>query len=151
MSSGFQFFSVFLFVALAAQAARIRIFSMFLFDSLNEGKTSTSRSAQPVSAAGGQALPARLAWLLLILAGAAWLLPGVFGHGPWKQDETYTFGMIHHMLVSGEYLVPTNAGQPFMEKPPLYYWTAALLAKLAYPLLPYHEGARLASVFLTTL
>lgn len=142
----FSVFFRFLFVALAAQAARIRIFSMFLFDSLNEGKTSTSRSAQPVSAAGGQALPARLAWLLLILAGAAWLLPGVFGHGPWKQDETYTFGMIHHMLVSGEYLVPTNAGQPFMEKPPLYYWTAALLAKLAYPLLPYHEGARLASV-----
>ncbi|MFX6949879.1 hypothetical protein ABTH81_22645, partial [Acinetobacter baumannii] len=43
MSSGFQIFFRFLFVALAAQAARIRIFSMFLFDSLNEGKTSTSR------------------------------------------------------------------------------------------------------------
>jgi hypothetical protein len=79
--------------------------------------------------------------------GAAWLLPGIFGHGPWKQDETYSFGMIHHMLVSGQYLVPTNAGQPFMEKPPLYYWTAVITAKLLHPLLPYHDGARLASVF----
>lgn len=120
---------------------------MFLFDSLSEGKTSTLIPARPTATPGKRALPPRLAWLLLVLAGAAWLLPGIFGHGPWKQDETYSFGMIHHMLVSGQYLVPTNAGQPFMEKPPLYYWTAVLTAKLFHPLLPYHDGARLATVF----
>ncbi|KAF1047124.1 MAG: Undecaprenyl phosphate-alpha-4-amino-4-deoxy-L-arabinose arabinosyl transferase [Herbaspirillum frisingense] len=89
----------------------------------------------------------RAAWLLLAFIAAAWVLPGIFAHGPWKQDETYTFGIIHHMLVSGDYLVPTNAGEPFMEKPPLYYWTALLFAKAFYPLLEYHDGARLASVF----
>ncbi|HZG21645.1 MAG TPA: glycosyl transferase [Herbaspirillum sp.] len=119
---------------------------MFLFDSVSERSSgpSLSNASTPVLAQRG--ISTRTAWLLLVLAGAAWLLPGIFGHGPWKQDETYSFGMIHHMLVSGEYLVPTNAGQPFMEKPPLYYWTAVLLAKLLHPLLPYHEGARLASV-----
>lgn len=92
-------------------------------------------------------MPLRSAWLLLAFIACAWLLPGIFGHGPWKQDETYTFGIIHHMLVSGDYLVPTNAGQPFMEKPPLYYWTALLFAKALHPLLAYHDGARLATVF----
>ncbi|NQE50237.1 ArnT family glycosyltransferase [Herbaspirillum rubrisubalbicans] len=122
---------------------------MFLFDSLTEDKAGTTLTASPAPApaATRRALPGHAAWLLLLLAGAAWLLPGIVGHGPWKQDETYSFGMIHHMLVSGQYLVPTNAGQPFMEKPPLYYWTAVLFAKLLHPLLPYHDGARLASVF----
>ncbi|MBG7622298.1 glycosyl transferase [Herbaspirillum sp. AP02] len=119
---------------------------MFLFDSVSERKPGPSFSTASPSALGQRALSTRTAWLLLVLAGAAWMLPGIFGHGPWKQDETYSFGMIHHMLTSGEYLVPTNAGRPFMEKPPLYYWTAVLLAKLLHPLLPYHEGARLASV-----
>ena len=26
---------------------------------------------------------------------------------------------------SGDWIVPTLAGEPFMEKPPLYYWVAA--------------------------
>jgi 4-amino-4-deoxy-L-arabinose transferase-like glycosyltransferase len=39
-----------------------------------------------------------------------------------------------------------NAGAPFMEKPPLYYWTAVLLCKLLGGLLPLHDAARLASV-----
>lgn len=77
---------------------------------------------------------------------ALYLLPGIFGHGPWKQDETYTFGIIDHFIKSGDWLIPTNAGQAFMEKPPLYMWVAAALARLFAPLLPLHDGARLASV-----
>ncbi|CAH2788159.1 MAG: Putative transmembrane protein [uncultured Paraburkholderia sp.] len=42
------------------------------------------------------------------------------GHDPWKQDETYTFGIVKHMLDTGDLVVPTNAGQPFVEKPPVY-------------------------------
>src|SRR5438309_5020008 len=49
-----------------------------------------------------------------------YLLPGVVGHDPWKQDEAYTFGIVLHMLESGDWVVPTLAGQPFMEKPPLF-------------------------------
>ena len=38
-----------------------------------------------------------------------------------------------------------------MDKPPLYYWTAAFCAKLFSPLLPLHDGARLASGFYNAL
>lgn len=37
------------------------------------------------------------------------------------------------------------AGEPFVEKPPLYYFTAAAFAKLLSPPLPPHDAARLAS------
>lgn len=83
---------------------------------------------------------------LLILA-AAFLLPGLVGHDPWKQDETYIFGMIQHVLDSGDWVVPQVAGEPFMEKPPLYYWVGAAFAWLFSPWLPLHDGARLATGF----
>ena len=72
---------------------------------------------------------------------------GLFGHDPWKQDETYIFGIVQHILESGDWVVPTVAGEPFMEKPPLYYWVAAIMSKVFSPWLPLHDGARLASGF----
>lgn len=66
-----------------------------------------------------------------------YLLPGIFGHNPWKQDENYSFGIIQTMYETGNWLIPTNAGQPFMEKPPLYYWvatTAVHLLSTCFPL-----------------
>ena len=86
------------------------------------------------------------AWLLILLF-AAWMLPGLIGHDPWKPDEAYSFGLIYHILQSGEWVVPTLAGEPFMEKPPLYYLVAALFAKIFSLVLPLHDGARLASGF----
>jgi 4-amino-4-deoxy-L-arabinose transferase-like glycosyltransferase len=87
--------------------------------------------------------PARLMAAAIVLA---LLLPGLLGHDPWKPDEAYTFGMVHHILDTGDWVVPTLAGEPFMEKPPLYYITAAATARLFSPLLPLHDGARLASL-----
>lgn len=89
--------------------------------------------------------------LVLGLAALLYLLPGILGHDPWKQDETYTFGIIDHILKTGEWLIPMNAGQPFMEKPPLYMWVASLFAHLFQPALPLHDGARLASVLFGAL
>jgi len=80
-----------------------------------------------------------------------WLGAGLVGHDPWKPDEAYSFGLIYSILQSGDWLVPSIAGEPFMDKPPLFYWTAALFAKLFSPLLPLHDGARLASGFYTIL
>ncbi len=80
-----------------------------------------------------------------------WLGTGLVGHDPWKPDEAYTFGLVYSMLQGGDWLVPTLAGEPFMSKPPLYYWTAALFAKLFSPVLPLHDGARIASGFYTAL
>jgi 4-amino-4-deoxy-L-arabinose transferase-like glycosyltransferase len=90
------------------------------------------------------------AWLLGLLC-AVWIGTGLIGHDPWKPDEEYTFGLIYHILQSGDWLVPRLAGEPFMDKPPLFYITAALFAKLFSPWLPLHDGARLACGFYTSL
>ncbi|MBI2314272.1 MAG: glycosyltransferase family 39 protein [Betaproteobacteria bacterium] len=82
-------------------------------------------------------------WLLLLCA--AWILPGLVGHDPWKPDEAYSFGLVYSILKGGSWVVPTLAGEPFMEKPPLFYLTSAALAWLASPVLPLHDGARLAT------
>lgn len=92
----------------------------------------------------------RYAWLLTLLF-AAWTLPGLIGHDPWKPDEAYSFGVIYHILQSGDWVVPTLAGEPFMEKPPLYYLVAALFARIFSFMLPLHDGARLASGFFMAL
>jgi len=89
--------------------------------------------------------------VLLGLLCLIWLGTGLVGHDPWKPDEAYSFGLVYSMLQSGDWLVPTLAGEPFMDKPPLFYWTAALFAKVFEPLLPLHDGARLASGFYTSL
>ncbi len=89
--------------------------------------------------------------VLLGMLCLIWLGTGLVGHDPWKPDEAYSFGLIYSMLQSGDWLVPTLAGEPYMDKPPLFYWTAALFAKLWAPLLPLHDGARLASGFYTAL
>lgn len=90
----------------------------------------------------------RTAIFLLIVV--SFLFPGLIGHDPWKQDETYVFGIIQHLLDSGDWVVPMMAGEPFMEKPPLYYWVGAAFAWLFSPWLPLHDGARLATgLFMT--
>ena len=88
--------------------------------------------------------------LLLVLLGA-WLALGLFGHDPWKPDEAYSFGLVYHILEKGDWLVPTLAGEPFVEKPPLFYWTAALFAKGLEDFVPLHDAARLASAYYVAL
>ncbi|MDH4285613.1 MAG: glycosyltransferase family 39 protein, partial [Gallionellaceae bacterium] len=85
--------------------------------------------------------------LLLGLLCFTWLFTGLIGHDPWKPDEAYSFGLVYHILQSGDWLVPTLAGETFLDKPPLFYITGAVFAKLFSPLLALHDGARLASGF----
>ena len=87
----------------------------------------------------------RLPLAVLVLLVAAFLIPGLTGHDPWKQDETYIFSIVHHMMLTGDWIVPHASGEPFMEKPPLYYWAAALLSKGCSSWLPLYDGARLAT------
>lgn len=89
--------------------------------------------------------------VMLGLLCMIWLGTGLVGHDPWKSDDAYSFGLIYSMLQSGDWLVPALAGEPFMDKPPLFYWTGAVFAKLFASLLPLHDGARLASGFYTIL
>lgn len=89
----------------------------------------------------------RSTFFLLAALCLAWILPGLIGHQPWKPDEAYSFGLIYHILQSGDWVVPTLGGEPFMEKPPLYYITAALFGKIFSFALPLHDAARLTTGF----
>ncbi len=85
--------------------------------------------------------------LFFLLICFAWLIPGLVGHEPWKPDEAYTFGLVNHIIKNGDWVVPALAGEPFMEKPPLFYITAAAFAKIFSNWLPLHDAARLTSGF----
>ncbi len=83
---------------------------------------------------------------LLILIALAWLPPGLFGHEPWKPDEGYSIGIIKNMAETNDLVVPRLVDDPFMEKPPIFFASAALLAKAVTPwLMPLHQAAALAA------
>lgn len=91
-------------------------------------------------------------WQPLTLAiVAAFLFSGLIGHQPWKPDEAYVFGAVLSILETGQWIVPMLGGEPFMEKPPLYYAAAAATAWLFSPVLEPHDGARIASACLVLI
>jgi 4-amino-4-deoxy-L-arabinose transferase-like glycosyltransferase len=90
----------------------------------------------------------RLQAVVLALLIVAYALPGLVGHDPWKPDEPYTFGAVLNLLKTGDWVVPVVGAQPFVEKPPLYYWLASGTARLASPWLALHDAARLATLVL---
>ena len=81
------------------------------------------------------------------LAGfcALYLLTGLIGHDPWKNDDAIHFGIVYGFLTSHDWLVPRLAGELYLETPPLYYWVAAFCAQVFGGILPLHDAARLAS------
>ncbi len=83
-------------------------------------------------------------WLLVALA-LIYIVSGLLGHDPWKTEDAIGVDVVHQMLAHGRWLIPHLAGEPYFDDGPLYYWLAALCAKLAAPLLAEHNGARLAS------
>lgn len=73
----------------------------------------------------------------LVLLCAAWLLPGLIGHAPWKGGDGEHFVALWTWQQQGLSLQA--------DRPPLYYWTAAATAWLTSPFLGLADGARLAS------
>ena len=76
-----------------------------------------------------------------------WPRPG-YSRGSWatipgSRDEAYTFGLIYSLLHGGDWVVPMLAQEPFMEKPPLFYLSAAAIASLLSPPFALHDAARL--------
>ncbi len=100
----------------------------------------------------GTATPVKTALFLIVCA--AWVIPGLIGHDPWKPDETLVMGIVHSMLMDHAWLVPQIAGTAYIDYPPLYYWVAAITTKLFQFAIPAHDCARLASgvfMFITIL
>lgn len=89
--------------------------------------------------------------LLVLALFLAWMLPGTLGREPWKSDEPYTMGLVHHMAKSGDLVVPMLGGEPFMQKPPVFFVTATAFVKALSPLLPEHVAARGATLLFNAL
>lgn len=105
------------------------------------------RPGLPTASGARQAIVTHKESILLLLVCLARIVPGLTGHDPWKPDEAYSFGLVNHIVHSGDWVVPALAGEPFMEKPPLYYLAAAGFARAFSPWLPQHDAARLATGF----
>ncbi|MDR1665606.1 MAG: glycosyltransferase family 39 protein [Puniceicoccales bacterium] len=80
-----------------------------------------------------------------------WSGYGLVGHSPWKPDEGYTLGLVWSMAQTGDFVVPTLAGEPFLEKPPFYYGVAHFFGKGMGHVFPFHDAARLTSGFFTLM
>ncbi|HPS94083.1 MAG TPA: glycosyltransferase family 39 protein, partial [Deltaproteobacteria bacterium] len=69
-------------------------------------------------------------WVILSLAVLfLFLIPGI-NHGLWRPDEPRVAGTCAEMARTGDYVVPYLNGEPFLEKPPLYYAAAAVAGSL---------------------
>jgi len=80
--------------------------------------------------------------LLLVLC-AVWLLMGLIGHSPWKPYESHSISTIKTILDTGNLIAPTSASNIEIINPPLYYLSAAIVAKILNPILPLHDAARI--------
>ena len=84
---------------------------------------------------------------LIAILALAWMLPGLVGHEPWKPDEAYNFGLVYHMIQSGNWLTLHLPDEAPFASPPLYYMTAALFGKILSPLFSLPDAMRLATGF----
>jgi len=64
---------------------------------------------------------------LILVASALVLVPSLFTRDPWNPDEPRYAEVPREMVVLGDYLVPHLNGEPYPDKPPLFFWLAAAL------------------------
>ncbi len=68
----------------------------------------------------------RHAFFLMLCCGAIMAFLGVHLHELESGDETRVAGIAAEMFLEGDYLLPRLNHQPFVEYPPLYYWSQSL-------------------------
>lgn len=64
--------------------------------------------------------------LLIAVTGLVLCGSGLGGRDLWDPDEPRTALVTEGIVRSGDWAVLRQAGRPYLEKPPLYYWLAAL-------------------------
>jgi len=89
--------------------------------------------------------PNTLKTFLFFVVCFAWLIPGLFGHDPWKYEEAVSLGVIQEMVWHGHWLSPQIAGEAYTARPPFFYWLAAALVRLFGGYMAQHDAARIAS------
>lgn len=55
---------------------------------------------------------------------------GLNNHILWDYHEPYVGGIVREMVHSGDWIVPTLNGHPYLEKPPLFYVLGAICCKV---------------------
>jgi len=95
-------------------------------------------------AAATNALPR---WGLLAL-GLLYILPGLIGRDPWKNDDAASFGIMWTMAHGNlmDWLAPNIAGMAMPAESPLAYWFGAICIKLFGWLLGDPLAARISTV-----
>jgi len=83
-------------------------------------------------------------WLVILFC-VIYAFAGLTGHDPWKTDDALHLGIAHGFFTTNDWRIPALAGEPVPEAEPLYHWVAASTAGLTQSVLPFHDGARLAS------
>lgn len=85
-------------------------------------------------------------WVLYAL-GLLYILPGLIGRDPWK-DDAGSFGIMWTMAHGGiqDWLLPNIAGLPAPEEGPLAFWLGALCIKLFGWLVGDVMGARVSTI-----
>ncbi|PFH10784.1 4-amino-4-deoxy-L-arabinose transferase-like glycosyltransferase [Collimonas sp. PA-H2] len=95
-------------------------------------------------ASATSALPRWGLWAL----GLLYILPGLIGRDPWKNEDASSFGIAWTMAHGGlaDWLAPNIVGLPMPAESPLTYWIGALFIKLFGWLLSDPLAARLSTV-----
>jgi 4-amino-4-deoxy-L-arabinose transferase-like glycosyltransferase len=102
-----------------------------------------STTTTPNPAIVSQSAAVRLPRLALLLLGAAYVLPGLFGRDPWKNADVRAFGaMLDLAQGKASWLVPSVAGVP-VDAGPLPHWLGAAFIALLSPWLDPAFAARL--------
>ena len=79
--------------------------------------------------------------LLLLVAFCGFLFfYGLGSFGLLGADEPRYAQVAREMLDRGDWITPTLQGNPWLEKPPLYYWQAMISYRLGRALLPGNDG-----------
>ena len=90
-----------------------------------------TQTDQPVSNAQSASTLARLAWLLLICAALyICYFHNLGAIGLVGPDEPRYAWIARDMSETGDWVTPRLYGKPWFEKPPLFYWGAALCFRL---------------------
>jgi 4-amino-4-deoxy-L-arabinose transferase-like glycosyltransferase len=69
-------------------------------------------------------------WYIALLLSVVLSFTGIADRGLWEPDELRDAAVALEMSRESNYIVPRLAGTPFVEKPPLYFATAAGVIKL---------------------
>lgn len=78
----------------------------------------------------------KMYFLSLLLCAVLLFLAGLGNRHLWGSDQPRVAGIAAEMARSGDLVVPRLNGEPFLEKPPLFFWAASatysLLGENAY-------------------